>query len=65
MMRASAERLIELGLSPDNIWLSMERNMQCAVGHCGHCQFGADFVCKDGPVFNYPAVRELLGTRGF
>lgn len=65
MMRASAERLIELGLAPEQIWLSMERNMQCAIGHCGHCQFGAAFVCKDGPVFNYPAVRELLGTRGF
>ncbi len=65
MMKASAERLIELGLPPEQIWLSMERNMQCAVGHCGHCQFGAEFVCKDGPVFNYPRVRALLGTRGY
>ncbi|WP_036234201.1 FAD/NAD(P)-binding protein [Marinobacterium litorale] len=65
MMRASAERLIELGLEPEQIWLSMERNMQCAIGHCGHCQFGGAFVCKDGPVFNYPQVRELLGVRGF
>lgn len=65
MMRASAERLMELGLDASSIWLSMERNMQCAVGHCGHCQFGAAFICRDGPVFNYPQVRDLLGTRGF
>ena len=35
------------------IYLSMERNMQCAVGLCGHCQLGPQFVCKDGPVFQY------------
>ena len=42
----------------EDIWLSMERNMQCAVGHCGHCQFGPDFVCRDGPVFN---MQEAVG----
>ena len=65
MMRASAERLIGLGLAAERIWLSMERNMQCALGLCGHCQFGAAFVCRDGPVFNYPRVRDLLGVKGF
>lgn len=64
-MRASAERLIGLGLAAERIWLSMERNMQCALGLCGHCQFGAAFVCRDGPVFNYPRVRDLLGVKGF
>lgn len=65
MMRASAEDLHARGLPAEAIYLSMERNMQCAVGHCGHCQFGARFVCRDGPVFAWPALRELLGVRGF
>jgi NAD(P)H-flavin reductase len=65
MMRASAEDLHARGLAPDSIHLSMERNMQCAVGHCGHCQFGQHFVCRDGPVFRWPEVRDLLGARGF
>ena len=65
MMRAAAQDLHERGLAADAIHLSMERNMQCAVGHCGHCQFGGHFVCRDGPVFAWPQVRELLGVRGF
>lgn len=64
MMAAAAERLLALGLSPEQIYLSLERNMQCAVGHCGHCQFGADFICKDGPVFCYPEVRQRLMQEG-
>lgn len=65
MMRAAAEGLHERGLAADDIYLSMERNMQCALGHCGHCQIGGVFVCRDGPVFPWPAVRALLGKRGF
>lgn len=64
MMRASAEQLIAQGVAEDAIWLSLERNMQCATGHCGHCQFGADFICHDGPVFNYPHIRDRLGLKG-
>jgi NAD(P)H-flavin reductase len=45
------------------MWLSMERNMKCAIGLCGHCQFGPDFVCRDGPVFRYDAVAARLGER--
>ncbi len=56
MMRFTAERLRELGMPHQNIFVSMERNMKCAVGHCGHCQWGAPFVCKDGPVFSYDQV---------
>ena len=44
-------------------WISMERNMKCGVGFCGHCQFGPLFVCKDGPVFRYDRVASLLGVR--
>jgi NAD(P)H-flavin reductase len=42
----------------------MERNMQCGVGHCGHCQLGEKFVCRDGPVFPYSEIRTLFGERG-
>lgn len=64
MMRISAEHLQARGLAEDAIYLSMERNMQCAVGHCGHCQLGGSFVCRDGPIFAWPEVHELLGIRG-
>ena len=65
MMRNAARSLTERGLAETDIFLSMERNMQCAVGHCGHCQFGAAFVCRDGPVFRYDRVKRLLAVKGF
>lgn len=65
MMHAAVQHLDRLGVDPARIHLSMERNMQCAVGHCGHCQYGGKFICKDGPVFSFPEVRELFGVRGF
>ncbi len=63
MMRFSADALVDLGLPASRIWLSLERNMKCATGHCGHCQFGADFVCKTGPVFRFDAIRPRLFVR--
>jgi NAD(P)H-flavin reductase len=60
MMKYSIEELIEKGIPEENIYLSLERNMKCAVGFCGHCQYGPKFICKDGPVFNYPEVRYLF-----
>lgn len=65
MMVAAARRLEGMGVPPQAIHLSMERNMQCAVGRCGHCQLGPWFVCRDGPVFRYDTIRPLLGVRGF
>jgi len=65
MMIAGAGLLAQRGLAEDAIYLSMERNMQCAVGLCGHCQYGGRFICKDGPIFSYPEVKPLLGVRGF
>jgi len=65
MMLASARRLVELGIPPARIWLSLERDFQCGVGHCGHCQMGPYFVCRDGPVFSYERIGWLLGTPGF
>ncbi len=63
MMRFTVASLRDAGLADERMYLSMERNMKCALGHCGHCQFGADFVCKDGPVLRYDRVRERLAVR--
>lgn len=63
MMRFTAIALRDAGLAHESIWLSLERNMKCAIGLCGHCQFGADFVCKDGPVMRYDRVAERLTIR--
>lgn len=63
MMRFMAAALLERGVSPTGIRLSMERNMKCAIGHCGHCQFGPTFVCKDGPVYPYERIAPLLAIR--
>ena len=60
MMRFVARELESHGLSRNDIYLSMERNMKCACGFCGHCQYGPYFICKDGPVFRYEQMRPLL-----
>ncbi|MCA9771131.1 MAG: FAD/NAD(P)-binding protein [Myxococcales bacterium] len=60
MMRYAAEALIRRGVGAERIHVSMERNMKCAVGFCGHCQFGPTFVCRDGPVFPYARIEGLL-----
>lgn len=63
MFRFASMALAERGMPSENIYLSMERNMQCAIGSCGHCQFGAHFVCKDGPVFSLAELGNLLSIR--
>jgi NAD(P)H-flavin reductase len=60
MMRSSCRALLDLGVASGHVHLSLERNMQCAIGICGHCQLGPLFVCRDGPVFGYDRVRDLL-----
>ena len=60
MMRFTAAELEKRGVATENIFVSMERNMKCAIGQCGHCQYGPYFVCKDGPVFQYSHVQNLL-----
>ena len=60
MMRFTVMELLKRGVKTDNIHISMERNMKCAIGFCGHCQFGPVFVCKDGPVFVYGRIKDLL-----
>lgn len=63
MMRFTAEALLDGGMPAERVLVSMERNMKCAIGHCGHCQFGPEFVCRDGPVLPYERVRRLLSVR--
>lgn len=63
MMRFVAAALGNRGVAEERIHVSLERNMKCAVGHCGHCQLASEFVCKDGPVFPFSRVRPLLGVR--
>lgn len=49
----------------ERIYVSLERNMKCAVGYCGHCQFGPTFVCKDGPVLSFAQVEPFFGVEDF
>ena len=63
MMRFAAKALVERGVAAERIFLSMERNMKCAIGLCGHCQFGPHFICKDGPVFAFARVARWLTIR--
>ncbi|WP_051849035.1 FAD/NAD(P)-binding protein [Thiomonas sp. FB-Cd] len=63
MMRFTVGALRDAGVAAQRIYLSMERNMKCAIGLCGHCQFGSAFVCKDGPVMRLDAVADILAVR--
>ena len=63
MMRFTLQELVKAGVPPEQIFLSMERNMKCGVGLCGHCQWGPFFICKDGPVFALSRIQEWLGRR--
>jgi NAD(P)H-flavin reductase len=64
MMRYAVRTLRGKGVAEDSIYLSMERHMQCAIGLCGHCMFAPHFVCKDGPVFSYAAVKPFFNMSG-
>ncbi len=63
MMRFTVLELLSHGLPPGQIYLSMERNMKCGVGLCGHCQWGPFFICKDGPVFSFDRVKDWFERR--
>ncbi len=60
MMRFGARALVDRGLDPGRIRVSLERNMQCGVGLCGHCQFGPLLVCRDGPIVTYGGLADWL-----
>jgi len=61
MMRFTVMDLHKRGVAPDRTYVSMERNMKCAIGFCGHCQYGPTFVCKDGPVFRFDRIESIFG----
>jgi NAD(P)H-flavin reductase len=63
MMKYTLDELERRGLPSDQVYLSMERNMKCAVGFCGHCQLGPTFICKDGPVYPLPRIRPLMDKK--
>jgi NAD(P)H-flavin reductase len=65
MMRFVIEEALARGVGREQIFLSIERNMNCAVGLCGRCQFGPAFVCKDGPVFRYDVLQPFLPVEDF
>ncbi len=60
MMRFTIEALQQRGIGNENIFVSMERNMKCGLGFCGHCQYGPYFICKDGPVFRYDRIAPIF-----
>jgi NAD(P)H-flavin reductase len=63
MMRFTVMELQKRGLGTDRIYVSMERNMKCGLGLCGHCQYGPSFVCKDGPVYPFDRIKDHFATR--
>jgi NAD(P)H-flavin reductase len=63
MMRFTIMALLNRGVEAAHVYVSLERNMRCAIGVCGHCQFGPAFLCKDGPVLPYLGILPWFGTR--
>ena len=58
MMKFATKKLLEMGFKKSNIYLSMEKNMSCGIGKCGHCRIGTYYACKDGPVFKYDQIKD-------
>lgn len=63
MMWYTARSAREKGIAAGSIWINMERNMNCAVGLCGHCQFGPAFICKDGPILRFDTLAPFLRVK--
>ncbi len=59
MMKFTTLKLLEMGILPQNLYLSMEKNMSCGLGKCGHCRLGKYYVCKDGPVFCFEDIKDI------
>ncbi len=59
MMKFATFKLLDQGFKPENIYLSMEKNMSCGLGKCGHCRLGRFYVCKDGPVLTYDKIKDM------
>lgn len=65
MMKFAIQEALSRGVAKSDVQVSLERNMQCAVGLCGHCQFGPLFLCTNGPVFSYDAIERFFGKEHF
>jgi NAD(P)H-flavin reductase len=63
MMRFTVEALLARGMDPADVHVSIERNMKCAIAHCGRCQFGPSFACREGPVLSYGAIAPFFAVR--
>ena len=63
MMRFTVDALRIRGMPADRIYVSLERNMRCGLGHCGHCQLGPTLICRDGPVYRYDEIERLVTVR--
>jgi NAD(P)H-flavin reductase len=63
MMRFAERELSGRGMPRENIFISLERNMKCALGFCGHCMMAGSFVCKDGPIFRFSDIAPFFGIR--
>jgi NAD(P)H-flavin reductase len=63
MIRFAALALLERGVPGDRVFASMERNMTCGLGYCGHCQLGPTLICRDGPVYRWDVLEPLLAVR--
>ncbi|MBF8277894.1 MAG: Oxidoreductase FAD/NAD(P)-binding domain protein [Candidatus Brocadiaceae bacterium] len=63
MMRFTIAELQKTGMGDTSVFISMERNMKCGIGLCGHCQCGPLFMCKDGPIFRYDRIKDIFGKK--
>jgi NAD(P)H-flavin reductase len=63
MMHFAAQELLKRGVPAERVFISMERNMKCGIGLCGHCQFGPTFICKDGPIFGFDRIQSWFERR--
>lgn len=61
MMKFATMELFKMGFDGGNIYLSMEKNMSCGIGKCGHCRLGDKYCCEDGPVFPYSEIKDFEG----
>ena len=62
-MTFSVKALLAEGVAPERIHVSLERNMRCGLGHCGHCQLGPTLICRDGPVYPWSVAWPWLEVR--
>jgi NAD(P)H-flavin reductase len=59
MMKFTVKTLLDMGFKEESLYLSMEKNMSCGIGKCGHCRIGTYYACKDGPVFRYDLIKNF------